>query len=198
MPFPRGQKPEEALEAFLDDARAGCSDQWLAEQTDLSVRQVQLWRKSRGLSSDKGPIQQTVDALSGLTVSYEPAQHMSESSILFEGPKYVMREALDYTQYARMCFVLTESYAFSLRQICHATGTRIGDVNPASKMARRHLGLHGRAVLGCTEGVVRCLDGACRSAAARASAAVLRSTPSSCASRQPTRIEPETHASLCP
>jgi hypothetical protein len=149
MTNPRELGPDQALDALLDEAKAGASDQWLADKADVSVRQVQLWRKARGLSVDKGPVQQAIGALQGLSQGYEPSVHMTSTTVDFDTPQFVLREPLDYTQYARLCHTLRDSYAFTLKQIAHGTGTRINDVEKAIELWVRWLGTQGAKCLGC-------------------------------------------------
>jgi hypothetical protein len=148
-PDPRAMQPDKALDALLQDALDGASEQWLAERADVSVQQVRLWKKNRGLSSDKKQMHESLAAIQGLVVDYQPARHMVENTIDFAGPRYVTRQALDYTQFSRMCHVLLESYAFSLRQIAHALGVSRVDVETATALYKRWLKTHGTKCLGC-------------------------------------------------
>lgn len=146
---PSDLTPDEALDSLLAEAKAGASDEWLANQADVSIRQVQLWKKRRGVSSDKGPIQEAVSALQGLAQAYEPSLHKTGEAFDWETPEFLLRRPLDYTQYARACFTLSTIAMFTNRQISRATGTRERDVEQAIALWRRHLSGHGRRCLGC-------------------------------------------------
>jgi hypothetical protein len=141
--------PEEALDALLDEALAGASDHWLAQQADVSLRQVALWRKKRGLVSDKKPGPELASALQGLAPDYDGEAHTTSADLDFETPSYLLRTALDYTQYARACCALTTVAMFSIQQVASATGTNVRDVETALAIWRRHLSSSGRRCLGC-------------------------------------------------
>jgi hypothetical protein len=133
----------------MPQAKAGASDEWLAQQADVSVRQVKLWRKQRGLSSDKKSTQEAMSALQGLALAYEPTAHRTGDAFDWETPEFLLRRPLDYTQYARSCFTLLTIAMFTPRQIARATGTRERDVEQAIALWRRHLSGHGTRCLGC-------------------------------------------------
>lgn len=140
--------PDEALDALIEEARSGVSDDWLAEQADVSIRQVHLWKKKRGIS-DKGSVIETLSALQGLAQQYNPQLHQTSEAFDWETPEFVIRRHLDYTQFARACFALLSTALFTTRQIARAIGTRERDVELAIKLWRRHLSGHGRRCLQC-------------------------------------------------
>lgn len=139
--------PDQALDLLEEEARAGASDQWLAAQADVSLRQVSQWRKKKGLSSDQGPVMETLTALRGLAQNYEPKTHAT--TIAWTEPSYVLREPLDYTQFARACFTLEVLVGFSRAHVAHALGVRVHDIERAIALWRRHLQEHGKKCLGC-------------------------------------------------
>jgi hypothetical protein len=141
--------PTQALDALADEARAGKSDAWLAARADLSVRQVQAWRKDRGIKPVRGAVETQVNALQGLAKGYDPKHHRTAEHLDFASPAYVIRHPLDYTGYARGCFALLTVSSFSTREIASATGTRERDVELALSAWRRHLSRKGRRCLGC-------------------------------------------------
>lgn len=146
---PKDLTPDQALDSLLAEAKAGASDQYLATKADVSLRQVQLWRKRRGIPSDKGPVQEAVSALQGLASAYEPTAHRTSEAFDWETPEFLLRRPLDYTSFARACFTLHTVASFTTRQISRATGTRQRDVEQALDLWRRHLSGHGVRCLGC-------------------------------------------------
>lgn len=149
MTDPKELGPYEALEALREHAEAGRSNAWLAKKADVSIRQVEIWRKRVGLDPPRGPVREQAQALRGLVAKYDPARHRTEAHLDFESPVFVLREALDYTEYARACFALQTVARFSTAQIARATGTRASDVDLALQAWRRHLSKKGRRCLGC-------------------------------------------------
>jgi hypothetical protein len=150
---PKKLKPADALDCFLQEARDGATDAWLAEQADVSLTQVRRWRQQRGLVADKGTVQRGLAALQGLSPSYEPEVHRALSSLDFEGPEYVVREALNYTAFAYACYALYRELMLSPTQISHAMGVRKTDVELALLIWKRHLIKHGAKCLGCDQRV---------------------------------------------
>lgn len=142
----RNRDPERALDAVYD-AASQLSDDELAARADVTVRQVQIWKKKRGLS-DKSALQESIGALRGLT-DYEPKAHVTTEHLDWETPTFLLRVPLDYTQYARACFALQTTVSFTLKQIAHATGTKPRDVELAIEIWRRHLTARGKRCLGC-------------------------------------------------
>lgn len=148
-PDPKELGPYEALDALREHAEAGRSDAWLAKKADVSLRQVQIWKKRNGFDAPRGPVQEQAQALQGLVKGYDPARHRTAEHLDFESPVFVLRQALDYTQYARACFTLQTTARFSTAQIARATGTKERDVDLALQAWRRHLSRKGRRCLGC-------------------------------------------------
>lgn len=148
MEKPEELTPYEALDRFAEEAKAGADDAWLAKKAFVSVRQVQSWKRARGLSG-KAPVREAVEALQGLARAYEPAAHQTGQALDWETPEFVLRQALDYTQYARAVFSLITTARFTPRQVARATGTRESDVDQALQLWRRHLSTNGRRCLGC-------------------------------------------------
>lgn len=123
------------------------TDDELAARADVTVRQVQLWKKKRGLT-DKSALQESIGALRGLA-DYEPKTHLTAEHLNWDTPTFVLRVPLDYTQYARACFTLQTTASFTTKQIAHATGTKTHDVELALEAWRRHLTARGKRCLGC-------------------------------------------------
>lgn len=148
---PKKLKPGDALDCFLDEATAGASDAWLAEQADVSLTQVRRWREQRGLVADKGTLQRGLAALQGLSPTYEPEVHRLDSSVVFESPEYLIREALDYSSFAHACYALHRESMMSAGQVASALGVRRVDAELAIVIWKRHLSQHGVKCLGCDQ-----------------------------------------------
>ncbi len=148
---PQKLKPFDALDSLLDEARAGASDEELARAADVSLTQVRQWREHRGLTPDRRKNQEGVRALLHLGAAYDPVvHHVAEGSLLdFEVPQYVVREALDYTAFARCAHFLFHEAMLSPIQIGQAFGMRTPDVDLAIAAWQRHLGEAGKKCLGC-------------------------------------------------
>jgi len=141
--------PDQALDLWISEARRGRDDRWLAEHAGVTKQQVQAWRKKRGLGSSAKPVHDQIEALRGLTGRFDPAAHRVASTVDFETPTYVIRNELDYTQFARAVFSLLAVCEFTPEQISGALGMSLADVNKAVLIWRRHLSRHGRTCLGC-------------------------------------------------
>jgi hypothetical protein len=142
--------PDRALDLWLSEAQRGRDDDWLARHAGVSVRQVRAWRKRRKIDAPSTqPVVDTLNALRGLTGRFDPAFHRAADTVDFETPQYVIRESLDYTQFARAVFTLTAVCAFTPEQVAGALGVRLDDVSRALLIWRRHLSRHGRTCLGC-------------------------------------------------
>lgn len=141
-------KPSDLLDAFLDDAREGASDDWLCEQANVSVSHVRAWRKQRGLIPDKGETQRGLAALQTLG-QYDPTTHHTAADLDFEVPQYVVRVALGYTGFAHAAWHLFREAMLSPAQIAAALGVRVADVDLALAAWKRHLSAHGTKCLGC-------------------------------------------------
>lgn len=140
--------PNQALDLWITEARRGRDNRWLAEHAGVSQQQVVAWKKKRGLGSAK-PVHEQIESLKGLAGHFDPAAHRVASTIDFETPKYVLRDALDYTQFARAVFSLLVVCEFNVEQISAALGMSQADVNRAVLIWRRHLSQRGRTCLGC-------------------------------------------------
>lgn len=142
---PRKLAPHEALDCYLQEARDGASDAWLAERADVSIRQVRLWKAERHIES---PGTGEPSALQGLARDYLPHQHPVASQLDWDSPRFVLREPLDYTLYSRACATLRHE-RFTVIQISRATGTRVEDVELALELWQRHLDRRGVHCEGC-------------------------------------------------
>jgi hypothetical protein len=150
---PKKLRPGDALDCLLDEARAGASDAWLAEHADVSLTQVRRWREQRGLVADKGTLQRGLAALQGLSPVYDPEVHTVDSSVVFEAPEYVVREALDYSAFSHACYALHRESMMGAGQVASALGVRRVDVELALVIWKRHLSAQGTKCLGCDQRV---------------------------------------------
>ncbi len=144
---PRKLPPEEALDLFLSDAREGMSDTWLAAQADVSIKQVEQWRKKRGLEPDQ--TEPSVSALLGLMPSFDPVKHPVDRPEGWDTPRYLLRQALDYTTMARALYQLVLHGLFTEAEAAKAFGFRPEDVAQALGLWRRRLSEKGQQCLGC-------------------------------------------------
>ena len=90
---------------------------------------------------------ETLSALRGLAQSYEP--HVHATTVAWTEPRFVIREPLDFTQFARACFALEVVVGFSRAEVTRALGVRVHDVERALALWRRHLSDQGTKCLGC-------------------------------------------------
>ncbi len=146
---PKKLSPIDALDCFLDAARQGAEESWLAEQADVSVRQVRQWKKMRGFDLDNRTTARGVQALVTLSSTYEPSAHHTAADLAFEVPEFVVREPLQYSAFARACFHLYHEAMLSPGQVAQAMGVRVSDVDLALLSWRRHLRELSQKCLGC-------------------------------------------------
>jgi hypothetical protein len=149
----RSNKHYDALDPWLEEAKAGAPDQWLSEQSGVPLGAVPRWRNARGIRR-KAPeqVQEQYYALLGLAKSYDPKLHVVESELSgsWDPPQYLLREPLNYSTLCRIILHLHLELEMEDDVIAKALGIRAQDVITARAAQRAFLRRKGKPCLGCS------------------------------------------------
>ncbi len=142
------------LDEFLDEARAGAPDEWLARRLGLKAPTVMKWRKARGITRTRGRARQkdiTAWALDPLGSGYDAKLHATGSDVLlgvWEIPEYILRDPIDYDSLCRLLWELHAS-GFPHQLMARGIGIREKDVETAIQLWAAHLAEVGVPCKGC-------------------------------------------------
>lgn len=141
------------LDELIDEATAGASDAALAQAAGVTMESVLAWRKKRKISRRKKPEQaDAVLALDPTGSTFAAALHeVEEDSIAggtWELPQFVLRDALNYTEFARLLYEM-RSMGEMAETIAAAFGLRVKDITLAEEIWKRHLRQNGVVCENC-------------------------------------------------
>ena len=114
------------------------SDRYLSERAGVPLSTVFAWRESRSVK----PNNRASKALDIFKDGGYAAIHLAKSSIVageWKPPVYLKKTALDYDQFAKMCWFLLQQSTMSEGDIASATGVAAHDVQVASRLYTRYL-----------------------------------------------------------
>jgi hypothetical protein len=143
----------ERLDSFLDEAKAGAPDDWLARQANVSKEAVLWWRKEREIKRPRGrpTTQDRVLWAAGFGTEFNPQLHAAESELQgqWEAPEYLLRTPINYTHFCRHVHALHELLGSGPGLISASLGVRVRDVELALLVWKRHLREVGTPCVRC-------------------------------------------------
>jgi hypothetical protein len=131
-----------SLERHLHAAEAGVSDADIAREAGCTPAQVRRARLARGIRRASGRpsvhAKTTALAMSVFGTPFVPVATKVRSVVdgRFEPPRYLVREKLDFTLFARCVRALRDA-GFEASTIASGIGVREADIERAEKIARR-------------------------------------------------------------
>jgi hypothetical protein len=135
------------LDPFLEEAKAGAPDDWLARKAGVSLEVVLWWRKEKGVVRRRGPqrAREEVVWAAGFGMDYDPKLHSAGSDLSGEwsAPEYLLRKPLKYREFCRLVYALHVQLAAGPELIATAFGVRIRDAELALMVWSRHLEANG-------------------------------------------------------
>ncbi len=135
-------------EHFLEDAKAGISDEELARQSGLSRYTIIRWRRERGItrSPSKNERKKTM-ALNLFGTDHGDVLHRCDDSPIqgtWQVPEYVLRVPLSYGELCRHLWFLNKKLESSPELLAQAFGIRPRDVETALTVYESFLDKNGR------------------------------------------------------
>lgn len=133
----------ERLEPFLEHARAGAPDDWLARQAGVSIDSVLWWRRERDVKRKRGPhrVSETKIWAAGFGLPFDPKIHAADSELkgMWEAPEYLLRTPILYTHFCRHVHALHTLLGTGPELLSEALGVRARDIELALSVWSRHL-----------------------------------------------------------
>ncbi len=146
----KSEEQYQALDSYLEEARAGAPDDWLAKRTGLSIKLVKRWKVSRGITLPAGGAEQLA-AIQGLAQSYNARLHIVGSDLQGQSrpPEYMIREPLDYSLLCRAVYTLAQYLGMEDSDLAVAFGLRTSDIITARLAYESHLRRKGKKCSCC-------------------------------------------------
>lgn len=134
----------ERLEKFLEEAKAGAPDEWLARQAGVSEDSVLWWRRERGIKRKMGAPNKSSSAralVAGFGLEYDPQMHAAESEFsgMWEAPEYILRTPILYHHFCRHMYALHVLLGVGPELLGESFGVRPRDAELAVAVWSRHL-----------------------------------------------------------
>ena len=131
------------LDSFLEDARAGASDEAIAKAAGVTSAQVGRWRRERDVGRRRGrpnlAARATSVAVELLGHPFKPVVAHVRTSIIggrFEPPQYVLRDGLEYELLVELVGVLA-CVGYDDSELARGLGIRPRDVAVARALGSR-------------------------------------------------------------
>lgn len=132
-----------ALDPYIDKARAGAPNDWLAEVAGVSVAAAREWKLTRGIRGTRSmeELFLAVDMFGDEKSTHRALHRSIRSSVegKFEVPEYMARHPLIYDEMARQVHFLMTELGTTVKQVSEGLGLREKDVAVATKVYASHL-----------------------------------------------------------
>lgn len=133
----------ERLDLFLEEARAGAPDEWVAKQAAVALDTVMFWRKDRGIKRKRGAVRTSEQKIwaAGFGMQYDPQMHAAASDLqgAWEAPEYLLRTPVLYNEFCRHLHALHALLGTGPELLGEAFGVRTRDAELALAVWGRHL-----------------------------------------------------------
>ncbi len=132
---------------FLEDAKAGASDDDLSRWSGLSKNTIVRWRRARGIKRAPKNDQRKALALNLFGTDHGDVLHRCDDSPiegLWEVPEFVLRKPLAYGEMARHLWFLRAKLGSSVKMLAKSFGIRERDVESALALYDAFLEKNGR------------------------------------------------------
>lgn len=154
--FPRRSRVSSfaLLDEYLEEAKTGAPDEWLARATNVALTTVLEWRRERGIRREKEHkavegVFWAVDMFGDREDSYLHRAETSPIAGRWEPPEFVLRRPLRYAELCRHLHYLTTRLGTGSQLLAEAFGFKETDIDLAVEIWDAHLRKKGAPCATC-------------------------------------------------